>query len=67
MISAGFTTVYGVKSKNPRLNFNFLTYEVACGKAAIFQTISNKGISYELPIKYVKASIHEERSPYNKG
>ncbi|KAJ6142456.1 hypothetical protein N7471_001909 [Penicillium samsonianum] len=55
------------KAKNSELNFDSSKHKVACGEAAIFQSIFGKGFFYKLPTKYVKAMFQEERLPYKEG
>ncbi|KAJ5463286.1 hypothetical protein N7475_008230 [Penicillium sp. IBT 31633x] len=55
------------KAKNSELNFDSSKHKVACGEAALFQSIFGKGVFYNLSTKYVKAMFQEERLPYKEG
>ncbi|KAJ6031543.1 hypothetical protein N7540_002275 [Penicillium herquei] len=55
------------KAKNPQLDFQSSHHKVACGEAALLQSILAKGAFYNLPVKYVKAIFQDERLPYEEG
>jgi peroxiredoxin len=55
------------KAKNSELSFDSTKHKVACGEAAIFQSVFGKGVFYNLPTKYLKAMFQEERLPYKEG
>jgi peroxiredoxin len=55
------------KAKNSELDFDSSKHKVACGEAALLQSIFGKGVFYNLPTKYVKAMFQEERLPYKEG
>jgi peroxiredoxin len=55
------------KAKNQDLQFDSKSNKVGCGEVALFQCVFGKGISYSLPVRYVKAVFKDERLPYDEG
>jgi len=55
------------KRDNAQLDFDPAKHQLACGEIGAFQGIFGKGLSYSIPIAYVKAMFEDERLPFEEG
>lgn len=55
------------KRDNAHLDFDPAKHQLACGEIGAFQGIFGEGLSYSIPMAYVKAMFEDDRLPIEEG